>query len=543
MKPKVHPAALLFILSGIGAAAVVLLSTSRFGPGVTVDGVNYISTAKNLALGRGYFTFFEEPFISWAPFLPTLMAAGTFIGLEPAVLVRYLNAAVLGLIAFTCGWIVLKESRSIIFSFLASSLIVVAHPLIAVSKMVYTEPLFILLSLWFLLKAEKLLEEPTLKQILGLGGLVSLAWMTRYVGATLVMTALVLLVLNRRLSIFERMRAFIVFLSVAALPVALWLVRNYGVSGTLTGRVERPFIWSHVFETIRFSGNIFAWWYFPGPFSQPWPYLLLFGLIIGGMILIALSWLYTKGRISYSPKIFVFAIFTLIYTAAVMININLYAIDFSNVIGFFASVPRLNWEAMETLGSRYLTPIYLPILMILFIWAAQISVSKGAGGPARRRLTGKIIFAVFILLLGVEIYINLRVTGASVRTWVRQGSGGYNTVRWRMSETMAYLDTLPPGTEVISNVPDAIYLIAERHAGMSPRKTDYYNTRKLLAADLKKLREKLLDEKKTVFLVWFNSHFRTHVCVPRELGRYFKLQPVRRLGDGRIYQVLPLPAT
>ena len=531
---------LLLGLLGCIAAGEIFVATSRFGPGVTVDGFNYISTGKNLAQGKGYITGFDELYITWPPLFPTLMAAGYAVGIEPVVLIRYLNALCLGLIVITCGLIIFHETRSSVLSLLAAALIAVAHPLIIISKMVYTEPLFIFLSLLFLWKAEKIIPGPSTGESAALGGLASLAWLTRYVGAILVLTGVILFILNRTMSAGEKIRKSAVFLAVSCLPMLVWLSRNLLVSGTLTGRVGRPLSFTDFLETLRFSGNIFAWWYLPGPLFQHWMYFGLFGLVAGGLLIASFYWLWKGAGDRPGPKFFNFAIFSFIYVVLVIININLYAIDYSNVIGFFAGFSSFSWEKMETLGTRYLTPLYVPVMILfLVITWRLLQIRKPAGTTLARKVFRLAGFCAILLFIA-EIALNVHVTATNISKWKRTGSGGYSTARWRFSESVLYLERLPADAMLISNFPDAISLVTGRDAKMSPRRTDYYNTRALLKDDLKKIGDHFYRSKEPVYMVWFRYHFRKNLCTPRELAGYFRLEPVKELSDGRIFHLLPL---
>lgn len=81
----------LLILSLI-AILLVLLSTSRYGVGLSPDSAIYISVAKNLLSGNGYREFGGIPFVNWAPLFPTLLAILGLLGISPLDGARLINA-------------------------------------------------------------------------------------------------------------------------------------------------------------------------------------------------------------------------------------------------------------------------------------------------------------------------------------------------------------------------------------------------------------------------------------------------------------------
>ncbi|MFN2118957.1 MAG: hypothetical protein ACK2T0_01020, partial [Anaerolineales bacterium] len=65
----------LFLL-GLSAVSLVLivLSTSKYGAGVSSDAARNLSTADNLVAGRGFVDMTGAPFVLWPPLYPLLLA-------------------------------------------------------------------------------------------------------------------------------------------------------------------------------------------------------------------------------------------------------------------------------------------------------------------------------------------------------------------------------------------------------------------------------------------------------------------------------------
>ena len=66
----------IVLTAGFLAILLILLSTSKFGPGISADSVAYMHAAKSLAEGKGFEYFgFNAPFIQWPPLFSSLLAS------------------------------------------------------------------------------------------------------------------------------------------------------------------------------------------------------------------------------------------------------------------------------------------------------------------------------------------------------------------------------------------------------------------------------------------------------------------------------------
>jgi len=52
----------LVLLCAVVGTVLILLTTWRYGPGLTPDSVIYLSAAQNIFEGRGYSSFFDKAF-------------------------------------------------------------------------------------------------------------------------------------------------------------------------------------------------------------------------------------------------------------------------------------------------------------------------------------------------------------------------------------------------------------------------------------------------------------------------------------------------
>lgn len=95
---------LTLVLLALVGAILILLSTSRYGAGLSPDSVGYIGTARNLITGAGFISYGGSPTVEWPPLYPALLAlvGGTF-ETDPLLLANVVNALIFGLIVYVGG--------------------------------------------------------------------------------------------------------------------------------------------------------------------------------------------------------------------------------------------------------------------------------------------------------------------------------------------------------------------------------------------------------------------------------------------------------
>jgi hypothetical protein len=147
---------------------------------------------------------------------------------------RYLNAVVFGLTVFAAGHVFRNYIRSWPVVILGTVLILVSVVLFRVTIMAWTESLFILLSMWFVIYLSKFLTQQRLVSLLAITVLAGLASIQRYMGITLVLTGIISIALIHSRTVGYRLRCVSFLGVVATIPVALWLARNYWLTSSLT---------------------------------------------------------------------------------------------------------------------------------------------------------------------------------------------------------------------------------------------------------------------------------------------------------------------
>ena len=173
---------LLIALSLIGTGSI-LFATHYYGVGFSPDSVYYLSLARDLKIGLGI----EDLTIS-PPLYPALLALSSFIlKNDPIAIAHIINAVAFGLVIFLSGVfykIQIKSSPSL--AILGSFFVLVSVPLIQIYLMAWTEPVFILFVLLYILSLDLFLKKESRTLLFLFSLCAALACLTRYIGILLI---------------------------------------------------------------------------------------------------------------------------------------------------------------------------------------------------------------------------------------------------------------------------------------------------------------------------------------------------------------------
>jgi len=186
--------------------------------------------------------------------------------------------------------------------------------------------------------------------------------------------------------------------------------------------------------------------------------------------------------------------------------------------------------AYDPIGDRLLSPIYVPLTLLLLILTHAIAE------PYRKRFSKKIVDS--FLIIGIAIWLVYPIRATMLNTIaLTQNGGGYNDKAWRESETIQYLlqhRILGSECTVYTNDPWAVYILAHLKAKRSPDKRRYNSPE--IVNDIPRLKGSWPEENKAC-LVWFDRTHRSWLFTIDELRVIANLNLIARTGDGSIYSV------
>jgi hypothetical protein len=450
----------IFSAALVGLALAGMLALWRSTPhglGLVNDSATYIEGATRLLEGKGYVRISGggeiKPITHFPPLFSLLLAGfGTF-GSDLLHAARLLVTFLFGVDILLVGVSVYRISRSMVFACLGALLLAVSDLHLGVYSFALSEPLFITLMLAAYLCLGKSFDANPWFWLLLAGFLLSLATLTRFAGASLFMTALLMLLLLRPPSTLKRLGAILA----GALPAILtWQV--YSLSASEAGSLgNRLLLWhppsvQTLFEAVK---NLLTWTA-PGILlsaSPVWGRLLsLVSLLVVPGLLAGLFWMLRQRNMLARQPGGVGSRRALAFTHA--LHVPLY-------LGFLV-ISLTIFDASTPLNDRILSVIYIPEL-ILFASALAWVWSRLHGRPDVLRWS---VAASLVLLVA----FSLKDGYAAVGQLGREGQG-FAHREISDSPAIQAIHQMPP-TILYSNKPGAIFLLTGRSAYVIPTPGD-----------------------------------------------------------------------
>ena len=285
------------------------------------------------------------------------------------------------------------------------------------------------------------------------GAFSALACLTRYMGAS-VLLVVVPLLLAARVAPWEKMKRIVVYTLIAAAPVGLWLLRNFLIAGSMTG--ERSWD-SYSFDFIVGEALRLA-------VSGSW----LVGLTAPVLLALVMAAGHGFRRRADRKR-----------DAAVASDV---AWGSLRVFGGFAlAYLTLLVAAMMTgltgygLEWRYLAPVYIPLLfaaLLLMDGALRYARKPAPRGIVPRRWGvpviggGKTLAAGLILALSLQAALLVALQARDIPRWNAGVRQGYGEQRWRNSESVQYIREAALTGTILGNHP----IIPRLHADSPARR-------------------------------------------------------------------------
>lgn len=484
----------------IAAAAgftIIFLYTRHGGIGLCPDGVVYTTTAKNILSSCTLIDFMHYPLIEFPAFYPLFLSMIMLVtGLQPLVFGAVLNATLFAVVIYLSGYITEQFSHnSRWYKAAILSCIVLSPGLLEVYSMLWSETIFILLILLFIITIHRYFQTYSKKALIAAAIITSVACVTRYAGITIIGTGLILLLLDTKLPFHRKLKDIVLFGLISPLLLIINLVRNYMVGGTMTGIREKSL--TSLSENMHDVGSVFYDWlpFFNGHYNGA-AWLTLF--IVCVLVFICLEqFLRNRRMVTYEN---IASGFALLYLSFMII---------------IASISRF-----ETLDSRFLSPAFIPLVWSCSNWIVSLSQKVN---PIKKK---------WIIMLGTIIFLCFQYgqLTADYETWdgVKDaGIPGYTEDQWRYSRTVLYIqkDSLPfkKGYTIYSNAYDAVYFFTGRPGKFLPNKENR-----------SKVQEFLNDPH--CYMVWFNDGENPDLVGMHFITKVKKMTLIKQFDDGAIYE-------
>jgi len=519
------PAMIFFAVSGF---FMIVFVTSKWGIGLSPDSAGYLAGAKNIINGKGISLIYDSngnPLMTWLPwtdneinhlfpwppFFPLVLSIFGFMKINLIEAGRWLNAALFGANIFLITLIVKKYLKSFFLLIFAPIILITSGDMIKIHSMLWSEPLFIFLSLLGFIFLINFLENKKILFLLIASLFFSLAFFTRTVGISLAAASAAAVLFYSELKIKNRIIYTAISVLIGFLPFSIWTLINRFLYGTSQAEfIFHPLTlssYSQVMDTISL-------WFLPDDISLKFRIIIITVLII--VIISVASFIAFKNKkrnmdenYKLNSKIIsIFLFFILFYFIALLVS----SYFFNAAIG---------------IGDYRLSiPIPLSIFIVFLFFLKRFLdfySSKEGVKIIAYAFCGFFIAASLSNSVAIDLYKNGH--------W-------YSSKNWYESETIKELKKIQePQIPIYTNEPSAIYLFLDRNPTRLPAKNNIHTAR--VNPNYEKDLNKIMDEikEKDGLIVFFDSGWYSVFPKENEIKNNFQLLLVKDTCDGAIYRI------
>src|SRR6201996_8129306 len=404
------------------------------GIGISPDSVVYISTAQNIHDHGVINDFTNQPVMDFPVLYPIFLRSLLFLtGHSIVTIGPVLDGLLFALLIGVCGWMMNRFSHVSRGYKLLLLLFILGSPcLLEVYSYIWSETLFILLSVFFFIGCYQYFRDHRLHWLLIIAMIAGLSCVTRYAGISLAGLGGALMLCDARLRWSPKKLGHIALYSVVSLSfLVLNLYRNYKLTETLTGYREKGL--TPLSENIHNFGSVLCDWlpFFNERYAAASVVALLFIFLITGIFIYRL--VRRSGFFSYDTialSYFVLYTIFILYTATV--------------------------SRFQDLDSRLLSPLFLP-----WLWGSTVWIPGALQRCPVRWRKGAI---------GLSLVAAVCFLQGEWHSWKENWEGvhyagipGYSENTWRNSATMAYVrehrDSLQNAGTVYSDAFEGLWFL------------------------------------------------------------------------------------
>ena len=420
-----HTTLLIVLIAGLGTANI-LVRTAPYGAEIDTDATALLSTALNFLAGEGWRDFTGEPLTLCPPLLPLLLAAGGWVGIEPLIAGRWINAAPFGLTILAAGCWLRSNLRSRWLVLAATAITAASLPLNYWAPRLRTDPLLVLLALLALIQLAAFLNRRTTAPLWWAAVFTALAAITRYPGVALIAAGVLILLP------LARLKQTLVFGAISSVPLLAVLAHNWAITGDLaqaagdrTGYLSPS--GQSLFDGLRQIVDVFhEWTVLP---NAPAGLTYLLWLAVAATVLASTVVVLRALRSDQKDMPAYFRLGPALPFGGFVLT----------YLVFMVVVVPLTVE--QVINTRYLLPIYVPLLlMAVFLLDRFLSIAANWIGAIRYGLAALVLLAT-LAYVGFSTQENLRLTA---KVWVvgHEQDWMHNTPYWQQSETLNYIRSL-----------------------------------------------------------------------------------------------------
>jgi hypothetical protein len=504
-----------FALFGVNLVWGMVLwwSVSTFGLGTSRDSVEYLFTSLSLTRCDGLVSFLGQRYVLWPPLYPALLSIFQRIGgMDPLDAALALQLLTFVWIAALTAWLFTRLfPRTFVLAFLGNALALTGAGLTMLFQAVGSDYLFIALTLSMVYLCDVYLSENRLPTIGWMIIISALAMLQRYIGVTLLLTAVWVVFQYSQTTLAGRLQRT-ALLGLSFLPVGIWVL-SLPVEAVVR---NDP---SSLLENFHWFTFSILSWFVPEAELYDHPFRTQVGVwgLWGGVIACGLVvWRCGKNRGANVSTPFPLFLFGGVYTVLLLVIASL--------------------TSFNTLDSRFASPVFIPLIALVLSVMEKTLFS----GFIRLKLPTVLMYAVVSLPLLAVLSLSVMRSVAVIQVQHENG-GGYTSREWYDNDVIAYWLAHKPSGEylVFGNYPAGLAVHTWHVALSSPRRTNHPNAGEAVIP-LETYLPSLFEAGKESYLVWIEPNEYTHVYSVEELRAIVDVEVVYESADGGIYRIAPL---
>ena len=508
----------LWLLAAAGMTLVFLV-TYKFGPGISTDGARYLSTAKSLVEGRGFYDYLNLPLTQFPPLYSILIAGISLLtGMDVFIATQVLNILTFGLVIWLSGYFFYRIfPNEVLFAYMGSAIFATSLSLIILASNVLSDLLFLAIAIAFLILATEVLETGTRKSILLMGLIAAISPFQRYAGLALIITgAFVLLFLFREN--FSKGMLFAGFFGIlTGLPILLWVFfHNYLRTRILFGVRMPPVYLGNFLVTLEKAEH----WFLPATLTNivpSWAILLIIilFLVTGNRLPDWKRWLNRLVSRQFLPSF----IFLILYLLVLIFNVSY-------------------WEVRYPYMDRIHIIILPALLALMFLTIRELTPFYLRNFTSRRLQLFSIVF--FLLWLSFPVYnIQKYMRKAYIQGDVSEFNM-YNIPVLRDSGLQQYLSSLPAvdNQKLYSNYEAAAWFLTRHTITKLP--FGDVDDKRVNAQEVLQNFPTWPGKDGNGYVVWIKAlSFKPYVLKPEQLAERADFQLLYSSKGGDIYLLIP----
>jgi len=415
----------------------VFFGTSKYGLGLSPDSIIYLSVSQSLGQGNGFIKFDGSYYSNYPPLFPMILSILNFVNIDLMDGIKFFHALVYGLIIFFSGKILFNNLKLFPLLFLSPVFILFSIPIFYSSVMIWSELFFVFLTILFIFFFIKFQKNNKFSLLIVVSIIAALSVLQRYIGLTLILSGIILLLFHKNTNNKFKLRNILIFGIISCLPIAIWVLRNNLLTGTISGDTRTVCFLLNPFDQLLNAFHYISIWFLPANFKILRIVLFVFLLFFVGIEI--KQAFFQKNKTTYS---LVLLIFSFVYLFSLVILASL--------------------KSCEQLDDRLLTPLYF--FIVYFLFSGFENIYKFLSKYYNKILCSFIVFVSISILLIHPIVI----MGNRLQTFHKKGVEGYSSEIWQQSPIINFLIYQQENSTVLSNDPLAIYFFSNKKTTTIP---------------------------------------------------------------------------